>query len=90
MFAGLGLDERSVVAVAGLLVNGTELILFLEVLWGSREGEYQLLLLFARTGDDVAAGAMLNWASPGRWVACGVPQPERGIGTCSEDCVVKA
>ncbi len=83
MFAGLGLDERSVVAVAGLIVNGTAvLILFLEVLRGNREGEYQLLLLFAVIGDEVAAGAMLKRASPGRWVACGVTQPEGGIGTC--------
>lgn len=71
MFAGLGLDETAgEMAVVGVIVNGIEVsTLVLEGLRANNEGEYQLLLLFAMTGDEAAGGAISRGPTPGGWVA---------------------
>lgn len=91
MFAGLGLDETpGLIAVAGVIVNGTEVsTLFLEDLRGNRDGEYQLILLFAMTGDEVAAGAMLEGPALAVGSLEGVPRLGRGIGRYRGVCSVE-
>lgn len=60
MFAGLGVEEMlGLTAVAGVMVKGTAVLTFFLKELGANEGECQLLLLFACTGDEVAAGAIL-------------------------------
>lgn len=93
MFAGLGLDETpGLTAVAEVIVHGTAVsTLFLEGLRAIGDGEYQLLLLFAMTGDDVAAGAMSEGPAPAAAGSLeGVPQPRRGMGTYKGVCIPKA
>lgn len=70
VFAGLGVEEMlGLTAVAGVMVKGTAVLTFFLNELGANEGECQLLLLFASTGDEVAAGAMLGesvWQQVGR------------------------
>lgn len=95
VFAGLGLDETAgLTAVAGVIVDdnaGSTLIL--DGLRANTEEGYQVRLLFAKTGDEMADGAMLRWPALAAGSLAGFLQSGPGIGTYKDEsrcvCIVK-
>lgn len=80
VFAGLGLDETpGLMDVAGVIANGTTVsTLMLDGFRANKDGEYQVRLLFATTGDEMA---MLGRSALAAESLEGCPQSAQGIGT---------